>query len=248
MRALPTEQHLVVKLPNHRFGREKGETVGGQIEVIVADSQHIVREALVQLLRSEPDIQVVAEAADAASLLDKIAMYQPQVVTMDLNMPSHESIKVIEKVREQYFDVRVVVLAGSFSRSHVIGLLRAGAAGYLLKDDPRGTLLQAIRSVASGHDWVSPRVAEVLVHNVRNESQGCGALTEREMEVLQWMALGLTNHEIADQLTVSEKTVKNHITQILRKLGRQTRVEAVLHAIVSKIVSIEAIQSVQFDQ
>lgn len=200
-----------------------------RIKVVVAEDHHVVRSALTSLLSQEEDFLVVGEAADGNHLMRVMEKMQPDVLLMDVQMPGHKPVEATHFLREQYPQVRIIVLSAFDLPEYVIGLLKAGVTGYVLKDDAADTLVQAIRAVAEGEQWVSPQVAKILVRSVRaNRVNEAVKLTRRETEVLRLMATGKTNTQIAQELFISEQTVKNHISNLFRKLGVETRVDAVL--------------------
>ncbi|MCI0393456.1 MAG: response regulator transcription factor [Chloroflexi bacterium] len=213
-----------------------------KIKVLVAEDHHVVRSAIAVLLNREPDIEVVGDVADGRHLLEEVERLQPDVVLMDAQMPHHQPVEATRALRAQCPNVHIVVLSAYRLEEYVVGLLKAGAAGYLLKEDPPSMLIQAIQAVDQGQEWISPRVAGILVDSVRSKDNVLARLTDRETEVLQLMAHGRTNPQIAEDLVISEHTVKNHVTSIFRKLGVETRVEAVLYAISSSLVSAEEIK------
>jgi DNA-binding NarL/FixJ family response regulator len=214
-----------------------------RIKVVVAEDHHVVRTALTSLLSREEDLWVVGEAADGNNLMRVVEKVRPDVLLMDAQMPDHKPVEATHTLREQYPQVRIIVLSAYDLPEYVIGLLKAGVTGYVLKDDAADTLVQAIRAVADGEQWVSPQVAKILINSVRNNRVNeTVKLTRREKEVLQLMATGKTNGQIAQDLFISEQTVKNHISNLFRKLGVETRVDAVLYAICYEFVSLKTIK------
>jgi DNA-binding NarL/FixJ family response regulator len=203
-----------------------------RIRVLLAEDHHVVRTAFAALLSKEPDIDVIGEVADAAALLDMVSTLEPDVLLLDAHMPGGQVIAGARTIREQHPRVRILVLSAYDRREYVVGLVRAGAAGYVLKHDSSDVLIHAVRAVARGEEWISPRVAEVLVKSIRYYDESPSArLTEREIDVLRLMASGYTNSKIAEALVITNQTVKNHIRKIFRKLGVETRVDAVLYAL-----------------
>jgi DNA-binding NarL/FixJ family response regulator len=205
------------------------------IRIALADDHEVVRRAVATFLARQPDLDVVGEAGEAGPpLYNLLGDARPDVLLLDANMPGHD-INVIETVRtlrSDMPDLRVLVLTAHDRREYVVGLIRSGAAGYVLKGDSPEMLLHAIRIVASGGEWISPSVANLLVEHARNdEPSPAELLSDREHEVLRAMARGLTNAKIAEELFITEQTVKNHVSSIFSKLGVNTRVEAVLYAL-----------------
>jgi DNA-binding NarL/FixJ family response regulator len=210
------------------------------IRVVLAEDHHVVRAALVSFLAQEEDIEVVGEVADGRALLETVRHLQPDVLVLDAHMPGHQVLKTAKAILAQQPTPRILVLSAYARREYVVGLLKAGASGYVLKDDPQEALIQGIRAVVQGRRWVSSRVMEVLVDSAGSlEYPATDELTKREAEVLELMARGYRNNQIAATLHVTEQTVKNYVRSIRQKLGAQTRVEAVLYAIDHGLVSPE---------
>ena len=214
-----------------------------KIRVVLAEDHHVVRTAVAALLSKEPDIEVIGEVADGNNLIPTLVRIQPDILVMDAQMPNHKPVEATRALREMCPTLGIVVLSAYDLPEYVVGLLKAGADGYVLKDDPSDMLVRAIRAVADEEEWVSPRVATVLVDSVRSgESDASAKLTDRELDVLRLMAHGHKNNEIARELVITKQTVKNHVTNIFRKLDVETRVEAVLYAISSGLVSTTSIR------
>jgi len=206
--------------------------VSKKIKVVLAEDHHVVRTAFAALLAKEPDIEVVGEVANTADLLQTVADLRPDVLLLDAHMPGGKVITAAKELREQCPKVQILVLSAYERSEYIVGLVRAGAAGYVLKHDSSDMLVTAVRAVAQGEGWLSPRVADILVRSVRNyDERPAAKLTEREIEVLGLMARGRKNDEIAETLVITTQTVKNYVRRIFRKLGVETRVDAVLYAI-----------------
>ncbi len=203
------------------------------IRIFLADDHAVVRGAVASFLARQPGLQVVGEVGVAGPPLEEaLVKHRPDVLLLDANMPGHP-ISVIDTVRDLcsvHPTMRVVVLTAFNRREYVVGLVRSGAAGYVLKGDSPEMLLRAIQIVAEGGEWVSPSVANLLVEQVREDAAPADLLSERERDVLRAMCRGLTNARIAEELFITEQTVKNHVSSIFNKLGVSTRVEAVLYA------------------
>lgn len=212
-----------------------------KIRILLAEDHHVVRTAVASLLARRPDMEVVGEIAEGGEpLLDAVTTLEPDVLLLDAHMPGHAVVETVENIANRQPGVRVLVLSAYDRQEYVVGLLQAGASGYVLKDDSSQMLLTAIRSVATGDKWVSPKATRVLVNSVRNTQEEPGAtLTGREMDVLQALAKGYTNSKIAEELTISEQTVKNYTSRIFQKLEVDTRVEAVLYAIRNGLASMD---------
>lgn len=208
--------------------------------MVLAEDHHVVRAAIASLLSKEADIQVVGEVPEAMELVPRVEELKPDVLILDAHMPGHKVIESARALRARYPDVRILVLSAYNRREYVVGMLGAGAVGYVLKDDPPETLAAAVRAVAGGKQWLSPRVTELLVRSAAGRDKRLvEELTDREAEVLRLMAAGYKNERIAEALRITEQTVKNHVRSIFGKLGVETRVEAVLWAIAQGWVSPE---------
>jgi DNA-binding NarL/FixJ family response regulator len=209
-----------------------------RIRIVLAEDHHVVRAAIASLLAKEDDIEVVGEIPEAAALVSTVEALRPDVLLLDAHMPGHKVIESARALRALHPRVKILVLSAYNRREYVMGLLGAGASGYMLKDDPSESLAAAVRAVAEGRRWLSPRVTELLVSSAAGRERPLvEELTEREAEVLRLMAAGLRNERIAEALEITEQTVKNHVRSIFGKLGVETRVEAVLWAIAQGWVS-----------
>ena len=205
------------------------------IRVLVADDQSMVRAGFRMLLSGEPDIDVVAEASNGLEAVDKAARYSPTVVLMDIRMPELDGLEATRRILAADTGVRILILTTFDLDEYIYEALRAGASGFVLKDDPPEQLLAAIRTVAAGEALLSPAVTKrVIQHYTRAPRptlpKALDDLTERELEVLRLVARGLSNAEIGQELYISETTVKTHITHILQKLDLRDRVQAVVFA------------------
>ncbi|MCL4265235.1 MAG: response regulator transcription factor [Anaerolineae bacterium] len=209
------------------------------INVVLAEDHHVVRAAVAEFLAKEPDIQVVGQVAEGGPILfDMISQLQPDVLVLDAHMPGHKVVESAQFLQAQHPEVHILVLSAYDRREYVEGLLRAGAVGYVLKDDLPESLLQAVRAAAKGQPWLSAKAAAALWKSARTIDLTAElSLTPRELEVLQLMADGRRNEEIAAQLFLSIQTVKNHVRSIYSKLAVESRVEAVLYAQKMGIVS-----------
>ena len=210
------------------------------IRILIADDHGVVREGLRMFLRLDPEMDVVAEAADGAEALRLAGALQPDVVLMDLIMPVMDGIAATRAIREQFPDTEVVALTSVLEDASVVGAIRAGAIGYLLKTTDADDLRRAIRAAAEGQVQLSPEAAARLMREVRAPDSP-ETLTERETDVLRLVAEGKANKEIAQGLGIGEKTVKTHVSNILAKLGLQSRTQAALYAARLGIVSIQQV-------
>lgn len=217
-----------------------------KIRLLIADDHTIVRRALVSLLSQEPDIEVVAEAADGRAAVDLAAVHEPDVVLMDISMPLLNGLEATRLIRERSDHTRVLVLSAHDNDEYVTQVVRSGANGYILKNSPVDELRAAIRSVYSGRAFFSPAVSKVLLEEyiratgVKDREEAFERpgrrLTSREREILQLVAEGVTHSRIAEQLHVSIRTVDTHCNHIMKKLDIHDRAGLVTYAIKNGIV------------
>jgi NarL family two-component system response regulator LiaR len=210
-------------------------TEKNKIKVMLVDDHEMVRRGLSTYLIVTPDIEVVAEAKDGIEALDACARIDPDVILMDLVMPRMDGIEAIRLIGQRFPDIRVIALTSFHEKEMVQEALRAGAAGYLLKNVTGDELATAVRTVASGKHTLSPEVAQVIIHGATQPQLG-DDLTEREREVLELLVEGLSNPKIAERLTISRATARAHVSNILDKLGVSNRAEAVALALRNKLV------------
>jgi DNA-binding NarL/FixJ family response regulator len=205
------------------------------IRVLLVDDEELVRSGLRLILSTEPDLDVVAEAADGEQALDLADLHQPDVVMLDIRMPGLDGIEVARRLAASGSPARVVILTTFDNDEYVYGALRAGASGFLLKDAPATQLVSAIRAAAAGDAVLAPSVTRRVVDELGRRQapvaiQRLDVLTDRERDVLTLMAEGCSNAEIGDRLFITEGTVKTHVARILVKLGVRDRLQAVVLA------------------
>jgi DNA-binding NarL/FixJ family response regulator len=181
-------------------------------------------------LSLDPELEVVGEAKNGAEAVELTRKLQPDVVLMDLLMPVMDGITAIQNIRQEMPNVEVVALTSVLEDASVVGAVKAGAIGYLLKDTEADELRRAIKAAAEGQVQLSPQAASRLMREIR-APESPEKLTDREIEVLRLLAAGLSNKEIARELTIGEKTVKTHVSNILSKLNLLSRTQAALHAV-----------------
>ena len=209
-----------------------------QIRLLITDDHDVVRQGLRLYLRRDPEIEVVGEAVNGEEAVERARNLRPDVVLMDLLMPKMDGIAATEAIRTELPEVEVVALTSVLEDAAVSAAVRAGAIGYLLKDTNAEALCQAIKGAAAGQVQLAPEAAARLMREVR-VSESPEALTERETEVLKRVARGQANKEIARTLFVEERTVKSHVTSILKKLGVKSRTQAALHAVRNNLVTVD---------
>jgi DNA-binding NarL/FixJ family response regulator len=212
------------------------------IEVVIADDQDLVREGLRMMLEAEPDIQVTGEAGDGKQALDAIRAADPDVVLMDVRMPELDGIEATARLVIAGARTRVLMLTTFDLDEYVYRALKAGASGFLLKDASRVQLATAVRTIAAGDALLAPAITRRLIEDFcRRPPPSAGApadieLSPRELEVLKFLARGLSNAEIAGTLYLSEATVKSHVASVLSKLGLRDRAQAIVHAYESGLI------------
>jgi DNA-binding NarL/FixJ family response regulator len=206
------------------------------IRIVIADDHSVVRRGLRMFLAMDPELVVVGEAADGEEAVHLARLLLPDIVLMDLLMPVMDGITATSIIRGELPDTEVLALTSVLEDASVVGAVRAGAIGYLLKDTDADALCRAIKAAAAGQVQLTPQAAARLMQVV-STPESPEALTERETEVLRLMAQGRANKEIARSLNISEKTVKVHVSNILSKLGVQSRTQATLYAIRVGLVS-----------
>jgi len=199
------------------------------IRVLIADDHPLIRSGLSMALQTEPDIVVAGEVSDGDEAQRQCAGLQPDVLVLDLNMDGPPAVATLASVRELCPSTRVIILTAYDDDAYVRGLVQAGAMGYVLKDELPETLVQAVRSVARGGTWFSRPVVETLFHAKHAESDA-PPLTERESQIMRLITQGWDNARIAEELSLSEQTIRNYVSHLYRKIGVQTRAEAVVWA------------------
>jgi two-component system, NarL family, response regulator LiaR len=206
------------------------------IRILIVDDHSVVRQGLRMFLALDPEMEVVGEASNGAEAVECVEELLPDVVLMDLLMPGMDGVQATEVIRQRFPETEVIALTSVLEDNAVVNAIRAGAIGYLLKDTESEELVKAIRAASSGQVQLSPKAAERLMREIR-APESPEKLTERETEVLRFLAVGKSNKEIARELVVSETTVKTHVSNILMKLGVPSRTQAALYAVRIGLVS-----------
>ena len=213
------------------------------IRILIADDHAVVREGLQGLIGREPGMEVVGEAKDGVEAVLKNRSLQPDVILLDLVMPRQDGIEAIRVIKRENPEARILVLTSFAEDEKVFPAIKAGAAGYLLKDSSPKELLQAIRYVYQGSSWLHPAIARKVMREVEGGPDlrpADDGLTQREVEVLSLVARGLSNQEIADRLVISELTVRTHVSRILDKLQLANRTQAALYALRKGIARLDS--------
>jgi DNA-binding NarL/FixJ family response regulator len=220
------------------MGSENGiADQGARIRVLVVDDYDLFRTGLASLLSAEPEIEVVAQASNGTAGIRLAKELQPDVILMDLRMPDVTGFEATRAIAQDRPGARIVVFTVLSDDDDVEAAVQAGACGFLAKDMPVEEVAAAIRAAATGAAWLSPRAAEVVLGRVRraeedpSHDQALEDLSARELEVLQLIARGMENAEIAGALNISPRTAKNHVSSILTKLGVPSRIQAAIYAV-----------------
>ena len=218
-----------------------------RIKVLIADDHRVVREGLVAIMRESEDLEVVGEARDGQEAVEKARELSPDVILMDVSMPRMNGVEATRAIKRESPHIGVVALTMYDEEKYIFDLVRAGATGYLLKDSESSQIISAIRSIYKGESLIHPSVASKILAEFSLLSEGKGKkpartehdLTEREITVLRLVADGKTNKEIANDLDLSEKTVKNHVRNIFHKLQVYDRRQAAILAIRKGLIALD---------
>jgi len=214
-----------------------------ELTVLIADDHPLVREALHRALDVEEDMKVVAEASDGEEAVKLASELKPDVVVMDIVMPKVNGIEATRKIKEIAPDTAILILTAYDDEEYVLGLLDAGAAGYLLKSARGRDLVGAIRAIRAGESVLHPNIIARLLKRATvtavKENKAQGLLSERESEVLRLVALGMSNKEVAEELFLSQRTIKAHLTSVFNKLNVASRSEAIVKGLQWGLVTLE---------
>ena len=212
-------------------------SIRGSIRIMTVDDHPLLRQGIATLLDAEEDMELVAEACDGEEAIAQFRRHRPDVTLMDIQMPNVNGVEAISRIRSEFPDAKIIVLSTYAGDVQVLRAIKAGARGYLLKGNVRTELLEAIRTVHAGRKRIPPEIAAVLADHAADDQ-----LSSREIDVLRLIGAGNANKQIADKLAIAETTVKNHISNILSKLGANDRSHAVTIALKRGIIELEARQ------
>lgn len=211
------------------------------IKIMITDDHSMIREGLKKLLELDGDIQVIAEAVDGQDCLNKLETIQPDVLLLDINMPIMNGLEVLKKLKLRKNKVNVLILTVHNEEEYLMKAVDIGINGYVLKDSEFAVLKKAIVSIASGENFIQPNLIPALNAKMIEKSEDSikiKNLTNREIEVLKLLAVGMYNKEVAESLKISERTVKNHVSSIFKKIDVTDRTQAAVFAIRNRIVNI----------
>ena len=211
------------------------------IRILVADDHPAVRDGLVAMLSTQPDFRVVGQASTGSEVITNVEIAQPDMLLLDLEMPELDGVEALRQVTSEHPDVKVLVFTAFDDDERMVATVQAGARGYLLKGSPRDEVFKAIRVIRQGGLHLQPEAASKLMRHASSDAQQTvwSQLTARELEVLELLAMGMTNKEIANKLVITVRTVKFHVSSILRKLEAGNRTEAVRTAAERGIINLQ---------
>ena len=211
------------------------------INVMIADDHSMIREGLKQLLELEGDFKVIAEACDGVECLNKLETVTQDILLLDINMPNMNGLEVLQKMKEKRMKIKVLVLTIHSEVEYLLKAVDIGVNGYLLKDSESAELKKAILAVVNGDNYIQPSLIPVLNSKMIDRDKDVmkiESLTRRELEVLKNLSIGMYNKEIAEKLDISERTVKNHISNIFKKIEVTDRTQAAVFAIRNNLITI----------
>jgi NarL family two-component system response regulator LiaR len=212
------------------------------IRILIADDHPVVRRGLASLIHIKAGMELVGEAADGVEAIEMAHLLRPDVILLDLMMPRKDGLEAIEEIKQANPEARILVITSFAEDDKVFPAIKAGALGYLLKDSPPDMLIQAIHDVYQGQSSLHPAIARKLIRELNQPTELPPTeepLTRREVEVLRLVARGLSNQEIADQLVVTEGTVRIHVSNILNKLHLANRTQAALYALQEGLINLD---------
>lgn len=212
-----------------------------KIRILLVDDHTILREGIVKLLSLEESIEIVGTAANGQEAIDKASTTKPHIILLDINLPDISGVEVCRRIKEVHPEIQIIALTIHDEQGYVFEMIKAGASGYLLKDVGTDSLVQAIQDAAKGKSILDPKVTAQVLNEFSRlseiyEGYKKTVLSQREKQILRMISRGYTNKEIANRLFISEKTVKNHITNVFHKLEVTDRTEAVVKAMTQKLL------------
>lgn len=214
------------------------------IKIMLVDDHNLVREGIKEILKKEVDFRIIAEAVDGIEAVKKAIRYSPDIILMDINMPNSTGLEALRKIKDLGIKTKVIILTSESKREYIIEAIKIGAKGFLQKTSTSTNLIKAIRDIDVGRSYLQPSLANILSQGQKDnplvnlDLHKIDLLSKREYEILVLIASGYNNKEIGQDLYISEKTVKNHITNIFKKIEVVDRVQAVIFSYANNIISI----------
>ena len=211
------------------------------IKVMLADDHSMIREGLKQLLELEGEFEVVEEASDGGDCIEKLQIIKPDILLLDLNLPVMNGLEVLQKIRDMKSELKILLLTVHNEVEYLLKAVDIGANGYLLKDSESSELKKAIISVVNGEDYIQPSLIPILNAKMIDRSKDTEKLeklTNREIQVLKLLSIGKLNRQIAEELEISERTVKNHVSNIFKKIDVKDRTQAAVFTIRNNLIDI----------
>lgn len=211
------------------------------VRVMIADDHSMIREGLKQLLELEGEFEVIEEACDGVECIKKLKNVTPDILLLDINMPNMNGLEVLQKIKEMKYKVKVLVLTVHNEVEYLLKAVDIGVNGYLLKDSESAELKKAILSVVNGEDYIQPSLIPVLNAKMIDrgkDNEKLEKLTKRELQVLKLLSIGKLNRQVAEELEISERTVKNHVSNIFKKIDVKDRTQAAVFAIRNNLINI----------
>lgn len=211
------------------------------IQVMIADDHSMIREGLKQLLELDGEFKVIAEACNGVDCIEKLKNVTPDILLLDINMPSMNGLEVLQNIKKLNYKIKVLVLTVHNEVEYLLKAVDIGINGYLLKDSESTELKQAIISVINGEDYIQPNLIPLLNSKMidrNNDNEKMSKLTNRELEVLKLLSIGKLNRQVAEELQISERTVKNHVSNIFKKIEVKDRTQAAVFAIRNNLINI----------
>lgn len=211
------------------------------IKIMIVDDHSMVREGLKNLLELEENIEVIEQAENGIDCLEKLEKVSPDVLLLDINMPSMDGLEVLSNLKKKNSEVKILLLTAHNESEYLVKAVELGIHGYVLKDAPSSVLVEAINSIYQGETFIQPSLASILNDKIKEKEQDqakIDSLTKRELEVLKLLSVGMYNKEIGEKLEITERTIKNHVSNIFKKIGVSDRTQAAVFAIRNSLIDL----------
>lgn len=211
------------------------------IKIMIVDDHSMVREGLKNLLELEENIEVIEQAENGIDCLEKLEKVSPDVLLLDINMPSMDGLEVLSNLKKKNSEVKVLLLTAHNESEYLVKAVELGIHGYVLKDAPSSVLVEAINSIYQGETFIQPSLGSILNDKIKEKEQDqakIDSLTKRELEVLKLLSVGMYNKEIGEKLKITERTIKNHVSNIFKKIGVSDRTQAAVFAIRNSLIDL----------